>query len=126
MLPLQYVPSPCCRCRPLKVVEQQIHKEVVFIEAPVGGKEALNLEVNHFPDQVDVIVSAFTTRMYSSWCSSYTLKTDNFHGLGICLRLRKRYNIILADLNLRKRRYQNLFLSTSVTQSSTREIFLIP
>ena len=33
---------------------------VVFIEALlVGGKEALNLEGNHFPDQVNVIVSAF-------------------------------------------------------------------
>ena len=99
--------------------------KVVFIEALlVGGKEALNLEGNHFPDQVNVIVSAFYNQnVLQLVFIVYFKKLIIFHGLGICLRLRKRYNIILADLNLRKRRYQNLSFYISHAEFDTRNIF---
>ena len=42
---------------------------------------------------------------------------------GICLRLRKRYNIILADLNLRKSCYQNFSFYISHAEFDTRNVF---
>ena len=73
---------------------------------------------------MNVIVSAFYNQnVLQLVFIVYFKKLIIFHGLGICLRLRKRYNIILADLNLRKRRYQNLSFYISHAEFDTRNIF---